>query len=58
MKIIENFLDKSLFKELQKLIMQSEFSWYQRKNTTIINNKTSEDLGYFTHSFFVKASFQ
>lgn len=52
MKIIENFLDKNLFKELQKLIMQSEFSWFQRKNTTLIDNKVSEDLGYFTHSFF------
>ena len=49
MEIIENFLEDNSFKDLKKLIMESEFSWFQRKNM-ILN--TDNDLGFFTHSFF------
>lgn len=50
-EIKKNFLDKELFKDLQKLIMESEFSWFQRK-TMVLNS--NNNLGYFTHSFFNK----
>lgn len=49
MKIINNFLDKQSFQDLKKLVMESEFSWFKRKN--MVPN-TDNDLGFFTHSFF------
>ena len=49
--IIKNFLNKDLFKNLQKLILESEFPWFQRKQ--MVANK-NDDLGYFSHSFFNK----
>ena len=45
----KNFLDKDFFKNLQKLITESEFSWFKRK--TIVKG-TTDNLGYFTHSFY------
>ena len=49
MKVIENFLEDSFFQDLKKLVIESEFSWFKRKN--MLKNK-DDDLGYFTHSFF------
>ena len=49
MKVIKNFLEKNFFQDLQNLITQSEFAWYQRK--TMVEG-TSNNLGYFTHSFY------
>ena len=49
MKVIENFLEDSFFQDLKKLVIESEFSWFKRKNMLKNNN---DDLGYFTHSFF------
>ena len=49
MKITKNFLDETFFKELKTLVMQSEFAWFKRK--TMVKN-TTNNLGYFTHSFF------
>ena len=46
---IENFLDKNFFKELQKVIIESDFSWFKRKS--MVTN-TENNLGYFCHSFF------
>ena len=51
MKVIENFLEDSFFQDLKKLVIESEFSWFKRKN--MLKNK-DDDLGYFTHSFFNK----
>tara|TARA_R110000744_G_scaffold14440_1_gene41123 strand:+ start:63 stop:554 length:492 start_codon:yes stop_codon:yes gene_type:complete len=51
MKVIENFLEDSFFQDLKKLVIESEFSWFKRKNMLKNNN---DDLGYFTHSFFNK----
>ena len=48
-KIIKNFLDKDFFQDLQNLITQSEFPWFQRK--TMVEG-TTDNLGYFTHSFY------
>ena len=48
-KIIKNFLDKDFFKDLQNLITQSEFPWFQRK--TMVEG-TTDNLGYFNHSFY------
>jgi len=48
-KIIKNFLEDNFFEDLRKLIMESEFSWYQRK--TMVEG-TTNNLGYFTHSFY------
>ena len=49
MKIIKNFLEDNSFKDLQHLVIKSEFSWFKRSN--MVTN-TNNDLGYFTHSFF------
>ena len=49
MQIIENFLEDNSFKDLQHLVLKSEFSWFQRKDMVTIGD---DDLGYFTHSFF------
>ncbi len=49
MKEIKNFLEDNFFKDLKKLITQSEFSWFQRSNMVSDNDGT---LGYFSHSFF------
>ena len=49
MKVIKNFLEDSFFQDLKKLVIESEFSWFKRKNMLKNNN---DDLGYFTHSFF------
>jgi len=49
MKIIENFLEDDFFKSLKHLVMYDEFPWFKRK--TMVNG-TSDNLGYFTHSFF------
>lgn len=51
MKVIKNFLEDSFFQDLKKLVIESEFSWFKRKN--MLKNK-DDDLGYFTHSFFNK----
>ena len=46
-KIIENFLDKNFFNDLQTLIVKSEFAWFKRDHMT-----SPKDLGFFTHSFY------
>tara|TARA_R100000742_G_C4219786_1_gene43850 strand:+ start:79 stop:576 length:498 start_codon:yes stop_codon:yes gene_type:complete len=51
MQIIENFLEDNSFKDLQHLVLQSEFSWFQRKYMVSLD-EARDDLGYFTHSFF------
>jgi hypothetical protein len=48
-KVIKNFLENSFFQDLKKLVTKSEFAWYQRK--TMVGG-TSNNLGYFTHSFY------
>tara|TARA_R100001510_G_C7605702_1_gene170937 strand:+ start:449 stop:940 length:492 start_codon:yes stop_codon:yes gene_type:complete len=48
-QIIKNFLEKNFFQDLQKLITESEFAWFQRK--TMVTG-TTNNLGYFTHSFY------
>lgn len=48
-KVIENFLEDNFFEDLRKLIMESEFSWFQRNHMV---NDDADDLGFFTHSFF------
>tara|TARA_R100001132_G_C3202475_1_gene49197 strand:- start:22 stop:540 length:519 start_codon:yes stop_codon:yes gene_type:complete len=50
LNIINNFLDKNFFDDLKKLVTESEFPWFQRKN--MVPDANDNDLGYFTHSFF------
>ena len=49
MEVTKNFLERNFFQDLKKLITESEFAWFQRK--TMIKG-TSNNLGYFTHSFY------
>jgi len=49
MNSINNFLDAAFFNDLKTFIMESEFSWFQRKTMVV---GTTNNLGYFTHSFF------
>ena len=50
MNSINNFLDATFFNDLKTFIMESEFSWFQRKNYVVTG--TTDNLGYFTHSFY------
>ena len=49
MEIVQDFLDKKFFKDLQSLVLESEFAWFQRKNMV---SDSTDNLGYFTHSFY------
>ena len=49
MNSINNFLDAAFFNDLKTFIMESEFSWFQRKTMVV---GTTNNLGYFTHSFY------
>ena len=49
MNSINNFLDAAFFNDLKNFIMESEFSWFQRKTMVV---GTTDNLGYFTHSFY------
>ena len=50
-KIVDNFLDKKYFEELQKLISGVEFSWFFQKSVN--NNQEDKDLYfYLTHLLY------
>ena len=48
-EIKKDFLDKDFFKDLKKLIIESDFSWFKRD--TLVTD-TTNNLGYFCHSFY------
>jgi hypothetical protein len=48
--IIDNFLDKTDFKHIQKTIMGPEFPWYYLSH--ISDSKDAKHLYYFYHNFF------
>mgnify|MGYP003654830515 CR=1 FL=1 len=48
-KVIKNIMEPGIFKELQALILDPDFTWFYRKGMTLNSTK---DLGYFTHSFY------
>jgi len=50
MDIIDNFLDKTEFKHIQKIVMSQDFPWYY--NTCISGSSDAKHLYYFTHNFF------
>lgn len=51
MKIYENFLEKNLFAEIQKIIFNSDFAWYYNKNTAFENDNSNF---YFYHILFLE----
>ena len=46
MKIIDNFLPKKDFKEIQDLVLGNSFPWFRQKG---IANPQDNELNYFTH---------
>ena len=50
MDIIDNFLDKTEFKHIQKIMMGEEFPWYYNK--AIADFTDEKHFYYFTHNFF------
>jgi hypothetical protein len=52
-KIIDNFLEKEKFKELQEIVMNSNFPWFFQK-TVNDNHKKEDNTCYFTHAAFKK----
>mgnify|MGYP003139091525 CR=1 FL=1 len=50
MKIIDNFLDKTVFNHIQKIMMGDNFPWYYNK--FISSSKDEKHLFFFTHNFF------
>ena len=49
-EVIDNFLDKEYFKEIQNIMLGGDFPWYY--NRYITDSKDSEDKYYFTHNFY------
>ena len=49
-KVIDNFLDKKYFEQIQKTMLGDFFPWYY--NSCITNHKDTEDNFYFTHNFY------
>ena len=47
MEIIQNFLNKNFFEDLKELVLESEFSWFQRK--TFYNNHKINCDTYFKY---------
>jgi hypothetical protein len=47
-KIIDNFLDKKLFEEIQNILLSSEFAWYYNKDM----NFEGDNKIYFTHKIY------
>jgi hypothetical protein len=35
-KVIENFLEDNFFEDLRKLIIESEFSWFKRREFMVL----------------------
>ena len=50
MEIIDNFLDKTEFEHIQKIMMGSDFPWYFSPH--ISTPSDDKKLYYFEHSFF------
>ena len=50
-KIIDNFLDKKYFEELQKLVLGVEFSWFFQKSVNT-NQKDKDLYFYLTHTLY------
>ena len=49
MDIIDNFLDKTIFKQIQKIIMSDAFPWYYKKH--ISTTADAKHLYFFSHNF-------
>ena len=49
MDIIDNFLDETEFKQIQKIIMSNEFPWYYNK--CISTPADAKHLYFFSHNF-------
>ena len=49
MDIIDNFLDKTEFKHIQKIIMSTDFPWYY--NSHVSDSKDVKHFYYFFHLF-------
>ena len=50
MQIIDNFLDKESFEEIQNLLMGSDFDWYF--SDVITSDSNNVDDFQFCHSFY------
>tara|TARA_R100000306_G_C4279248_1_gene94219 strand:- start:104 stop:577 length:474 start_codon:yes stop_codon:yes gene_type:complete len=50
MDIIDNFLDRTEFKHIQKIMMGDEFPWYYNKAIAAFTDE--KHFYYFTHNFF------
>ena len=59
MEIIDNFLDKKVFSELQEFMMESKlFPWYCQQNVANANEGKNETYSYyFTHHFYLNEGF-
>tara|TARA_R100001143_G_scaffold2006_1_gene4820 strand:+ start:127 stop:627 length:501 start_codon:yes stop_codon:yes gene_type:complete len=49
-KVVDNFLDKEYFKEIQKVMLDEFFPWHY--NSCITDSKDTKDKFYFTHNFY------
>jgi hypothetical protein len=47
-KIIDNFLDKEYFKEIEKLFTSSDFPWFYNDKVNLFDEET-----YFTHLIYI-----
>ena len=49
MQVIDNFLPKYQFKQLQSVILSTDFSWYWNDNIIVSKPKTYQ----FTHGIYI-----
>tara|TARA_Y100000114_G_scaffold38408_1_gene34140 strand:- start:2000 stop:2482 length:483 start_codon:yes stop_codon:yes gene_type:complete len=49
-KVVDNFLDKEYFKEIQDIMLGGQFPWFY--NPYITDDKDQKDKYYFTHNFY------
>jgi len=53
-EVVDNFLDKKYFEELQNIMLGDSFPWYY--NNRISNKNDPKDFYYFTHIFYIDNS--
>ena len=53
-EVVDNFLDKKYFEELQNIMLGDSFPWYY--NNGISNKNDPKDFYYFTHIFYIENS--
>jgi len=55
-KVVNNFLDKTEFKQIQKIMTSQDFPWYYNKY--ISSSTDAKHLYFFTHNYYLNNEIQ